>query len=161
MEPEAYRQKFRNHKKAPSHSYVEFAREKGILFDKWSTACKACDYESLRELILLEDFKKCLPDRIVIYINEQKVSKLSSAAVLADEFVLTHRTVFSSGSEEKTRQPSVRQNPPPTGSPKKVERECFYCRKPGHLISNCLVLKSRQQSAANNQSAKRCRASQS
>lgn len=66
--PEAYRQKFRNHKKAPSHSYVEFAREKGILFDKWSTACKACDYESLRELILLEDFKKCLPDRIAIYI---------------------------------------------------------------------------------------------
>lgn len=31
---EAYRQKFRNHKKAPTQSYVEFAREKGVLFDK-------------------------------------------------------------------------------------------------------------------------------
>lgn len=56
--PEAYCQKFRNHKKTPAQSYVEFAREKGMLFDKWSTACKACDYETLRELILLEDLKK-------------------------------------------------------------------------------------------------------
>lgn len=64
-----------------------------MLFDKWSTACKACDYESLRELVLMEHFKKCLPERIVVYLNEQKVSKRSSAAVLADEFVLSHRTV--------------------------------------------------------------------
>lgn len=55
--PEAYRQKFRNHKKTPSQSHEEFAREKGPLFDKWSTACKAWDCETLRELILLEDFK--------------------------------------------------------------------------------------------------------
>lgn len=93
--PEAYRQKFRSHKKATGQSYLEFARE------KWSTACKACDFESVRELILLEDFKKCLPECIVVYINEQKVSKLSSAAVLVDEFVMTHRTIFSSGSDKK------------------------------------------------------------
>ncbi len=143
---EAYRQKFRSHKKAPNQSYVEFAREKGTLFDKWSTACKACDFESLRELILLEDFKKCLPERIVVYINEQKVTKLSSAAVLADKFVLTHRTVFSSSSDEKFRQLPARQNPTPISSPKKEDRECFYCHKPGHLISNCLSLKRKQQS---------------
>lgn len=84
-----------------------------MLFDKWSTACKAFSFETLRELILLEDFKKCLPERIVVYINEQKVSKLSSAAVLADEFVLTHKIVFSSGSEEKPRQTLAHQAPPP------------------------------------------------
>lgn len=67
--PEAYRQKFRSHKKDPTQSYVEFAREKGILFDKWSAACKANDFDSLRELVLMEDFKKCLPEHIVVYIN--------------------------------------------------------------------------------------------
>ena len=143
--PEAYRQKFRNHKKAPTQTYVEFAREKGILFDKWCTACKASDFDSLRELVLMEDFKKCLPERIVVYINEQKVSQLSSAAVLADEFALTHKTVFSSGFDEKPRQPPARQNSPPTASAKKEDRECFYCHKPGHLISNCLALKRKQQ----------------
>lgn len=41
-----------------------------MLFDKWSAACKANDFDSLRELVLMEDFKKYLPERIVVYINE-------------------------------------------------------------------------------------------
>ena len=85
--PEAYRQKFRDRRKAQSQTYVEFAREKGVLFDKWSTTCKVNYFNSLRELILVEDFKKCLPECIVVYINEQKVIVSSEAAVLADEYV--------------------------------------------------------------------------
>lgn len=54
-------------------------------------------------MLLLEDFKKCLPDLVVIYLNEQKVKMLSAAAVLADEYMLTHRTVFPSVSAEKPR----------------------------------------------------------
>lgn len=36
--PEAFRQKFRNHKKVSTETFVDFAREKGILFDKWRTS---------------------------------------------------------------------------------------------------------------------------
>lgn len=75
-------------------TYVEFAREKGILFDKWCLALKASNYDSLRELVLLEDFRKCIPERVVLYLNEQKVSSLAFAAVLADEYVLTHKSSF-------------------------------------------------------------------
>ena len=71
--PEAYRQKFRGHRKTPAQTYVEFARDKGSLFDKWCAACEARDFPSLRELILLEDFKKHLPERMLVYLNEQKV----------------------------------------------------------------------------------------
>uniref|UniRef100_A0AAR2LUH6 SCAN box domain-containing protein n=1 Tax=Pygocentrus nattereri TaxID=42514 RepID=A0AAR2LUH6_PYGNA len=84
--PEAYRQRFREYKKSPAHSYVEFTREKALIFDKWVAANKVSDFESLRELMLLEDFKNGLPDRIAVYLNESKVSTLSQAAVLADEF---------------------------------------------------------------------------
>ena len=144
--PEAYRQKFRNHKKALSHTYVEFAREKGILFDKWSTACKVDDFDSLRELLLLEELKKCLPDRMVVYLNEQKVSSLSSAVVLADEYVLTDKAVFPSASSEKPQSPpALQNNPPKLTSSKREERECFYCHKPGHVIANCLTLKRKEQ----------------
>ncbi|VDI00376.1 Hypothetical predicted protein [Mytilus galloprovincialis] len=38
--PEAYRQKFRSYKKFDSQTYVEFAREKEDLFDKWLTSKK-------------------------------------------------------------------------------------------------------------------------
>ncbi len=72
--PEAYRQKFRGHKKNSTQTFVEFARDKGILFDKWCTASKVRDFNELRELVLLEEFKGCLPDRVVVYLNEQKVT---------------------------------------------------------------------------------------
>lgn len=47
--------------------------------------------EDLQELILLEQFKNNLSDRVVTYINEQKATTISDAAKLADEFVLTHK----------------------------------------------------------------------
>lgn len=40
------------------------------LFDKWITACHVEDFNSLCEMILLEEFKKCLPERLVVYLNE-------------------------------------------------------------------------------------------
>lgn len=59
--PEAYTQKVHNDKKTSTQSFVEFAREKGTLFDKWCTASKPTDYESLQELVFLEHINKCTP----------------------------------------------------------------------------------------------------
>lgn len=82
----------------------------------------------------------------MVYLNEQKVSSLSSAAVLADEYVLTHKVVFPSVSAEKPRSPPALQNNPlKISSSKREERECFYCHKPGHVIANCLTLKRKEQ----------------
>lgn len=58
-------------------------------------ATKAVD-SNLKELILLEEFKSCLPEHIVVYLNEQKVAFLTNASMMADEFVLTYKSVFSS-----------------------------------------------------------------
>ena len=142
--PEAYRQKFRNHKKA-NQTFIEFAREKGNLFDKWCASCKVGDYNALRELILLEEFKKCLPERIVVYLNEQKVESLSRASILADEFVLTHKMVFSSSHSDKaspSRSGSVGHGGTAESSvPRRDDRECYYCNKTGHVIANCFLLK--------------------
>lgn len=41
-----------------------------------------------------EDFKDCLPEKVSTYLNEQRVSEVSKAAVLVDEYVLTHKPVF-------------------------------------------------------------------
>ena len=93
--PEAYRQRFRNHRKTTNKTYVEFARNKESLFDKWCSTSKATTLTEVRELVLLEDFKNHLPDRIVVHLNEQRVASMAQAAVLADEYALTHKTVFS------------------------------------------------------------------
>lgn len=93
--PEAYRQRFRALKKTDRQTFVEFVKEKQTLFDKWCVANKVNSFEDLRELKLLEDFKGCTHENLVVHLNEQKVTSLSAVAVLTDEFVLTHRTVFS------------------------------------------------------------------
>jgi len=148
--PEAYRQKFRGHKKSPTQTFVEFSREKALLFDKWCSATKVDDFNSLRELVLLEEFKSCLPERVVVYLNEQKVNALAPAAVLADEFMLTHKSVFSVSRTEKSvtgsssrAQGSIREK---SGAPNsKEKKDCFYCHKFGHLIADCPVLLRKQQ----------------
>ncbi|CAI5669654.1 unnamed protein product [Oreochromis niloticus] len=89
--PEAYRQRFRGLKKVQGRSFLDFAREKSVLFDRWCMACKAADLVSVRELILIEEFKNCISERMAVYLNEQKVSKLQQAATLADEFALVHK----------------------------------------------------------------------
>ena len=69
-------------------------KEKEALFSRWWKSQKAETKEDLTQLILLEEFKNCLPDVICTFINEQKVSTLDRAAVLADEFILTHKPDF-------------------------------------------------------------------
>lgn len=80
--PEAHRQKFRQFGKTANQTCVEFARERRVLFGKWCQSCKVISLGDLKELILLEEFTNCLSERVVIYLNEQKVSPLNKAAVL-------------------------------------------------------------------------------
>lgn len=88
---------FDNHVKSTGQTFVEFALEKANLFEKWCTANTVTTLEQL-ELILLEEHR--LPGKIVIYLNGQNVSILTEAAVFSDEFVLTHRIVFSSPTKD-------------------------------------------------------------
>ncbi len=130
---------------------MEFAREKGILFDRWIKACKVTDYNSLRELLLNEEFKICVPERTVLYLNEQKVNTVQQAAILADEYALMHKPVFlkrmcesgyTSQKENEVAPSDFKVRPSPY-SPK-IRKECGYCHKVGHnfWVSN---FKTKQQ----------------
>ncbi len=52
--PEAYRQRFRSCVKFAHHTYVEFAKQKESLFDRWCTSQRLESKEQLRQLILLD-----------------------------------------------------------------------------------------------------------
>ena len=93
--PKAYWQKFRGSTKGGTQTYVEFAHEKGRLFDRWCASMGVEeDFKKLRELMLLEKFKNCLPSEVKIYIEEQKTATLCQAAVQSDDYSLTHKTSF-------------------------------------------------------------------
>ncbi len=159
LAPEAYRQKFRNHFKSEKCTYLEFAREKENLFDHWCSFVKITTKEQLRELILLEEFKSCVPSAVAMHLNEHKVTKLSDAALMADEFVLPHqryvhlnelsRSKLSVSVKNKMMvacQNVVSASADSTSVTRpKGEIVCFYCRKPGHKISDCAVLKKKDK----------------
>ena len=74
---EAYRQNFRKCRKYEKQTYTEFAHTKEALFDRWCTSKEvAKEYEKLRQMILVEEFKSCLPDNVKTYIEEQKADNL-------------------------------------------------------------------------------------
>ena len=124
---------------AAGQTYADFAREKGVLFDRWCSACKADDVGSMRELMLLEEFKNCVPERTVIYLNEQKVSTLGQAATLADEFALTHKSVFIRHESSPHRETVFRSSDTrvPCASisfpSPKADKHCFFCHKADHI----------------------------
>lgn len=81
--------------------------------------------------------------RLVIYLNEQKKTTLSAAAVAVDEYVLTHKTVFPT-----LPRTTVTMSPSATAkvsSPPKEDRDCFYCHESGRVIPHCLALKRKEQ----------------
>ena len=69
------------------------------LFNRWchSKEVLGQDFEKLKQMDLLEEFKdKVWPD-IRSHLDEQKVEKLEKAAIMADDYALTHKMSSTSG----------------------------------------------------------------
>ena len=89
--PEAYRQNFRNCKKDSNQTHVEFARNKEQLFDRWCYSKKIDqNYDKLRQLVLVEELKRCIQSDVKTFLCEKQVETLEEAARLADDYYLTH-----------------------------------------------------------------------
>ena len=153
--PEAYRQKFRNYLKYDSKTHVEFAREKENLFNRWCHSKEiGQDFKKLKQMVLLEEFKDKVRPDIRSHLDEQKVEELEKAAVMADDYALTHKMSSKSGNpqqkryhgsgnrenisrnmDDRKRQGKSTEN---VGLVSKVEPlkpiSCGNCGKPGHIL---------------------------
>nr|XP_055062771.1 uncharacterized protein LOC129445823 [Misgurnus anguillicaudatus]XP_055062772.1 uncharacterized protein LOC129445823 [Misgurnus anguillicaudatus] len=152
--PEAYRQRFRSWRKGDRQTHSEVVRDLVSYFDRWCVASAVDDFEKLRDLVILEQFKNIVPDDIATYINEKKPRDAMEAAVLADDYVLTHRKVYredrsghQSGNFNENRvgvkkfeqmYPSKSEN----SGRMKSDRDlvCNYCFSLGHWKNKCPVL---------------------
>ena len=90
--PEAYRQKFRNSTKDDRQTYVEFACEKEKLFDRWCTSQEVeGDYTRVTSS---RGIQKPLPNEVKTYLDESIVETIHRAAMLANNYTLTHQKVL-------------------------------------------------------------------
>ena len=159
--PEAYRQKFRNCKKDSNQTHVEFARNKEQLFDRWCCSKKIDEnYDKLRQLMLVEEFKRCIQSDVKTFLDEKQVETLEEAARLADDYYLTHKVSFIAKPKPTSSHPQNKfmsgnsSGMPSQSNTSKLNSTCEtksqyplsrptcnYCKKPGHLVSECLKLK--------------------
>ena len=155
--PEAYRQKFRNTKKLDSQTHVEFARQKEILFDRWCQSKEVADFKDLRQLVLVEEFNRCVGEDVKTFLNEQKVKDLTTAATTADEYALVHKPKFFREAKpyKHTSNQNQYQNQNSVGNKFNAKKShdfnrksdtgnsiptCGFCHKKGHIMSKCFKL---------------------
>ena len=158
LNPEAYRQKFRNCQRDISQTFVEFARVKEQLFDRWCHSKKVNkDFEKLRQLILIEEFKRRIPFHMKTFIDEKQVENLQQAADLADEYFLTHGNFNQQRSQSSDKQYTTGASSGSDASQQPVNFTqsirsnsetpfCNYCKRRGHLRSECFYLIGNQPS---------------
>ena len=169
--PEAYRQRFRGLRKQDGQTYVEFAHDKEVFFDRWCTSKQVGEaFEKLRQLILMEEFKRGVHADIKTYLDEKDADSLSQMAVFADEYALTHKSSFNRskystsygksnvdmGNVPKPHDLSKRQNFSKSDQSADKEKRkfskatvptCSYCKKKGHVMSDCWFLKKKNDSS--------------
>ena len=131
------------------------------------------NFDNLKQLILVEEFKRCLGADIKTYLDEKDAGTLFKAATLADDYSLTHKGKFykpkfvAKGHVKDSAVPKMGTssvNLPTLASPglnvgKKPNQSgsgqfksgglfCNYCKRKGHLISNCHSLKAKTEQEA-------------
>ena len=177
--PEAYRQKFREFQKKDGQTHVEFAREKENLLDRWCYSKEiGKDFNKFKQLIILEEFKNKIHVDIKTHLDEQKVNTMEEAAVMADDYAITHkvsskftpRKTYQVGSKfcqayrghwgdsqtysKKMEQASADKSKSAVaesikkGMDGKPRLSCAYCKKEGHIIDNCFRLKRNNERKA-------------
>lgn len=166
MVPEAYRQKFRNSRKVEGQTFIEFARQKEVLFDRWCRAKNVNSFEKLRQLVLVEDFKRCTFNDLKTYLDEKQVSSLPKAAQLADEYVLTHKGSSrrnqrsyehsKKGTESNVELPEIEKVECTNEDGEKSRllykgrpfKHCDFCKKNGHVKDDCWHLNKKHEKVA-------------
>ncbi|XP_064097613.1 uncharacterized protein LOC135209005 [Macrobrachium nipponense] len=92
---EAYRKKFKSLRKDENITYVEYGKKLERLFYDWLTSAKVEDFDDLKNLVLLENFKDSVSPKIKLYIEDRRKVSFAGATRLADEYSVTHNLSVS------------------------------------------------------------------
>ena len=154
LTPEAYRLKFRGIKKRTDETYCETIVVMSEYYDRWMEGSEANDVESIRDVILREQFIRIVPEDLKIWLLDRKPSSVTEAAKLADQYLLVRPKKKPYQDHQPHNQDPKRDQKngqinreEKTGNSEKQyiplsERVCYTCGKKGHIASTCKHNKS-------------------
>ena len=134
--PEAYRKRFRGCFKKADQTHLEFVSWKRDRLSKWLRSTSTTSFDSLFDLVLLEEFMNKIDKDVYVYLIDKGCVNAEEAARLADNFAVNHNigrrehsdgrrahSKFNSKHHEGTRhthtpsvQPSRQAGPPNTSA---------------------------------------------
>lgn len=137
---EGFRDKFRGAKPESGESGAQYATRLSSLFDRWVELSETThDYESVRNLLLTEQFVKSCPPKLSLFIRERATKDLASMAELADRFLEAQgsNSLGTERPEKKTDAESPENPEKRTSGGGRPPPRCFLCNRTGHLASAC------------------------
>ncbi|XP_042147410.1 uncharacterized protein LOC121836549 [Ixodes scapularis] len=121
-----FREKFRNAKPEGGETGAQYAARLASLFDRWVELSEtAKEYNSLRDLLLAEQFLKGCSPKLALFIRERTTKTLADMADLADRYLEAQGTQ-SLGMKVEEKKPTPER-------PRPVDKK----RQTGHAANSC------------------------
>ncbi|XP_040065085.1 uncharacterized protein LOC120838976 [Ixodes scapularis] len=136
---DGFREKFRNARPEGGETGAQYAARLASLFDRWVELSEtAKQYDTLRDLLLAEQFLKGCSPKLALFIKERTTKTLADMADLADRYLEAQGTQ-SLGKKVEEKKPT---SEPPRPVDKKSTRQrpplrCFLCNRLGHRAADC------------------------
>ena len=91
-------------RKDDKETYVELANQSELVYDDWFGTHKVePDYENVKQMVLIDQLKRCVHDDLKTHLDEHNVETLHEMAALADDYVLSFKQkqcVFSKSNSD-------------------------------------------------------------
>ncbi|KAK7090171.1 hypothetical protein V1264_010004 [Littorina saxatilis] len=141
-----YRQRFRECQPLSGETPSQFVERLSSYLQKWvELSGEEQSYESLRDLIVKEQFLNACPKDLATRLEEQKLRGLKDITDAAERYLIAHgRTLGTSKSSKPFQKSGNQANQPAKGqtesAPSSNEGQnitCFLCNAKGHRVANC------------------------
>ncbi|KAK7087217.1 hypothetical protein V1264_021293 [Littorina saxatilis] len=141
-----YRQRFRECQPLSGETQSQFVeRLLSYLQKRVELSGEEQSYESLRDLIVKEQFLNACPKDLATRLEEQKLRGLKDITDAAERYLIAHgRTLGTSKSSKPFQKSGNQGNQPAKGqtesAPSSNEGQnisCFHCKAKGHRVANC------------------------
>ena len=134
MTEEGMRKKFRESRPEKRENPTQFITRIATYLDRGVDMANATDYESLRQLIIREQFLNICPQNLAIHLKERQYTEMEDMCTQAERFLEAHSQFLRGNNEDKENQDERDKG---SRMQQVRQKECSNCKKIGHTVEKC------------------------
>ena len=132
---EGFRLKFKDSRPIETESANQFLTRITAYMDRWTEMANVRDFESLKRLIIREQFLNVCPKKLAVYLTERSHEDVESMVMQADRYLEAHRQKLSMDNCNKDNNKDKRDKH--MRVEQRQHKECSNCKRVGHTIEQC------------------------